>query len=282
MNTRLFLLVISLSIIFINASFSQNYTLSGYVKDTRTGETLIGVNVFNKSSITQGTSTNTYGFYSLTIPQGKYTIKVSYVGYGDMEMEVDLSSDMSKNISLTEGVVMQEVVVTADAKDKNVSSTKMGTVTMPIENIKKMPALMGEVDVLKSIQLLPGVKAMEGSSGFYVRGGGIDQNLVLLDEAVVYNPGHLLGFFSVFNADAIKNVTLIKGGMPAQYGGRLSSVVDIQMKEGNNQAFGVEGGIGLIASRLTVEGPIQKNKSSFMVSARRTHFRTTNHRLIRI
>ena len=164
-----------MSIVFINASFSQNYTLSGYVKDTRTGETLIGVNVFNKSSITQGTSTNTYGFYSLTIPQGKYTIKISYVGYGDVEMDVDLSSDVSKNIALTEGVVMQEVVITADPKDKNVSSTKMGTVTMPIENIKKMPALMGEVDVLKSIQLLPGVKAMEGSSGFYVRGGGIDK-----------------------------------------------------------------------------------------------------------
>ena len=271
MNTRLFLLAFFMNIVFVNASFSQNYTLSGYVKDSRTGETLIGVNVFNKSSVNQGTSTNNYGFYSLTMPQGKYTIKVSYVGYGDMEMEVDLTNNVSKNISLTEGVVMQEVVITADPKDKNVSSTKMGTVTMPIENIKKMPALMGEVDVLKSIQLLPGVKAMEGSSGFYVRGGGIDQNLVLLDEAIVYNPGHLLGFFSVFNADAIKNVTLIKGGMPAQYGGRLSSVVDIQMKEGNNQAFGVEGGIGLIASRLTVEGPIQKNKSSFMVSARRTY-----------
>jgi hypothetical protein len=147
----------------------------------------------------------------------------------------------------------------------------MGTVTMPIDNIKKIPALMGEVDVLKSIQLLPGVKAMEGSSGFYVRGGGVDQNLVLLDEAIVYNPGHMLGFFSIFNADALKNTTLIKGGMPAQYGGRLSSVVDIQMKEGNDKTYGVEGGIGLIASRFTVEGPIQKEKSSFILSARRTY-----------
>ena len=271
MTTRLLLIFMLASTFFITASFSQNYTLSGYVKDAKTGETLIGVNVYNAAALNQGASTNTYGFYSLTLPQGVYTIKISYVGYSDTEFQVDLSKDMSKNVSLTEGVVMQEVVITADPKDKNVTSTKMGTVTMPIENIKKMPALMGEVDVLKSIQLLPGVKAMEGSSGFYVRGGGIDQNLVLLDEAIVYNPGHLLGFFSVFNADAIKNVTLIKGGMPAQYGGRLSSVVDIQMKEGNNQAFGVEGGIGLIASRFTVEGPIQKNKSSFMVSARRTY-----------
>ena len=271
MNTRLFLLTCFISIFTLNAAFSQNFTLSGYVKDEQTGETLIGVNVYNTASVAQGASTNTYGFYSLTLPKGKYKIKVSYVGYADKEFEVDLSADMQKNIAITEGVVMQEVVITADPKDKNVSSTQMGTVTMPMENIKKMPALMGEVDILKSIQLLPGVKAMEGSSGFYVRGGGVDQNLVLLDEAVVYNPGHMLGFFSVFNADAIKNTTLIKGGMPAQYGGRLSSVVDIQMKEGNNQSYGVEGGIGLIASRLTVEGPIQKDKSSFMVSARRTY-----------
>ena len=271
MNTRLCLLTCLLCMGFAPVLLAQNFTLSGFIKDERTGETLIGVNVYNKVSVAQGTSTNTYGFYSLTLPKGQYTIKISYVGYADKEIEVDLSADIQKNIAITEGVVMQEIVITAEPKDKNVSNTQMGTVTMPIENIKKMPALMGEVDVLKSIQLLPGVKAMEGSSGFYVRGGGIDQNLVLLDEAVVYNPGHLLGFFSVFNADAIKNTTLIKGGMPAQYGGRLSSVVDIQMKEGNNQNFGVEGGIGLIASRITAEGPIQKNKSSFIVSARRTY-----------
>ena len=271
MNTRLYLLTFLLCMGFAPALWSQTFTLSGFIKDERTGETLIGVNVYNKTSVAQGTSTNTYGFFSLTLPKGQYTIKISYVGYADKEIEVDLSADIQKNIGITEGVVMQEVVITAEPKDKNVSNTQMGTVTMPVENIKKMPALMGEVDVLKSIQLLPGVKAMEGSSGFYVRGGGIDQNLVLLDEAVVYNPGHLLGFFSVFNADAIKNTTLIKGGMPAQYGGRLSSVVDIQMKEGNNQNFGVEGGIGLIASRITLEGPIQKNKSSFVVSARRTY-----------
>jgi hypothetical protein len=268
-NTRLFIFLIFSC--FVQRGFSQNFTLSGYIKDERSGETLIGVNVFDKKEATKGASTNTYGFYSLTLPKGSYTIKITYVGYADKEIAVDLAADKIQNIEITEGVVMQEVVITADAQDKNVSNTKMGTVTVPIENIKKIPALMGEVDVLKSLQLLPGVKALEGSSGLFIRGGGVDQNLILLDEAIVYNPGHLLGFFSVFNADAIKNTTLIKGGMPAQYGGRLSSVLDIQMKEGNNQNFGVEGGIGLISSRITLEGPIQKGKSSFMVSGRRTY-----------
>jgi hypothetical protein len=270
MTTRLYLFFF-LTMLTPLSIFAQNYTISGYVKDAQTGETLIGVNVYNKANPQQGTPTNTYGFYSLTLPKGKYTIKVSYVGYPDKEMELDLSADQSLNFTLTEGIEMQEVVVTAQEKDKNVENTRMGEVTLGIDNIKKTPLLFGEADVLKAIQLLPGVKAIEGSSGFYVRGGGIDQNLILLDEAIVYNPGHLLGFFSVFNADAIKNTTLIKGGMPAQYGGRLSSVLDIQMKEGNNQQFGAEGGIGLIASRLTFEGPIQKNKSSFIISGRRTY-----------
>jgi CarboxypepD_reg-like domain/TonB-dependent Receptor Plug Domain len=271
MNTRFLLLTCILSIFTISAVFSQNFTLSGYVKDERSGETLIGVNVFNKDNKQQGAATNTYGFYSLTLQKGVYTIKFSYVGFQDKEIKVDLVTNQTLNVGITEGVELQEVVVTAQEKDKNVTRTEMGTVTLPIENIKRTPVLFGEADVLKIIQLLPGVKAMEGSSGFYVRGGGIDQNLVLLDEAVVYNPGHLLGFFSVFNADAIKNTTLIKGGMPAQYGGRLSSVLDIQMKEGNNKTYEAEGGIGLIASRVTVEGPIQKEKSSFIVSARRTY-----------
>ncbi len=271
MNHRLITLTALCSIFSLTLLFSQNFTLSGYVKDQRSGETLTGVNVYNKSNAQQGASTNAYGFYSLTLPKGKYTIKISFVGYTDREIDVNLSENTSKNVEITEGVELQAVTVTAEAKDKNVSKTEMGTVTLAIENIKRLPVLFGEADVLKIIQLLPGVKATEGSSGFYVRGGGIDQNLILLDEAVVYNPGHLLGFFSIFNADAIKNLTLIKGGMPAQYGGRLSSVVDIQMKEGNNQSFGAEGGIGLIASRFTLQGPIQKNKSSFIVSARRTY-----------
>jgi outer membrane receptor for ferrienterochelin and colicin len=271
MINRLVSLTAFCSLFSLNLLFSQNFTLSGYVKDQRSGETLTGVNVYNKANPQQGSSTNNYGFYSLTLGKGKYTVKISFVGYADREIELNLTENTQKSIELTEGVELQAVVVTADPKDKNVSKTEMGTVVLAIDNIKRLPVLFGEADVLKAIQLLPGVKATEGSSGFYVRGGGIDQNLILLDEAVVYNPGHLLGFFSIFNADAIKNLTLIKGGMPAQYGGRLSSVVDIQMKEGNNQSFGAEGGIGLIASRLTVQGPIQKNKSSFIVSARRTY-----------
>ena len=214
MYTRLSLLTFIFSVFALNITFSQNFTLSGYAKDARSGETLIGVNVFNKNNKGQGAATNTYGFYSLTLPKGAYTIKASFVGFQDKEVKVDLTADQTLNFAITEGVELQEVVVTAQEKDKNVTKTEMGTVTLPIESIKKMPVLFGETDILKIIQLLPGVKSVEGSSGFYVRGGGIDQNLVLLDEAVVYNPGHLLGFFSVFNADAIKNTTLIKGGMP--------------------------------------------------------------------
>ncbi len=271
MNTRLLLTAFFFLLASLPLAFSQNHTVSGYVKDALSGETLIGVNVYNKANNQQGTSTNTYGFYSLTLPKGKFILKISYVGYRDKEIEMDLSEDKSLNVTITEGVALQEVVITAEEKDKNVESTRMGEVTLPVDNIKKVPLLFGEADVIKAIQLLPGVKSIEGSTGLYVRGGGIDQNLVLLDEAVVYNPGHMLGFFSVFNADALKNTTLIKGGMPAQYGGRLSSVLDIQMKEGNDKTYGVEGGIGLIASRITVEGPIKKEKSSFIVSARRTY-----------
>ena len=253
--------------------FSQeNFTLSGFVKDVSTGETMVGANIVLKNNISQGTSTNAYGFYSLSLPAGKYTIVASYLGYTNIETAVDLSENKKLNFQLSEGLTMQEVVVTAKEKDSNVQSTQMGTMGLSMEEVKKLPTLMGEVDVLKTLQLLPGVlSAGEGSAGFYVRGGGPDQNLILLDEAVVYNSGHLLGFFSVFNGDALKNTTLIKGGMPAQYGGRLSSVVDIQMKDGNDKSYGVEGGIGLIASRLTAEGPIVKNKSSFMVSGRRTY-----------
>ncbi len=252
---------------------AQNFTLSGYIKDKASGETLIGANISNKAKITQSAISNNYGFYSITLPKGKYQFKISYIGFSDKNIDIDLDASQVLNIELDEdGVMMQELVVSAEVKDQNVQSTEMGTIGVQMETVKKLPALMGEVDIIKTIQLLPGVKsAGEGGVGFYVRGGGPDQNLILLDEATVYNSGHLLGFFSVFNADAIKNTTLIKGGMPAQYGGRLSSVVDIQMKEGNDKKFGVEGGIGLIASRLTIEGPIQKEKSSFIVSARRTY-----------
>jgi len=253
--------------------FSQSsFTISGYVTDMESGETLIGANVYLKENSGKGTLTNAYGFYSLTFPEGSYTLVFSYLGYQNQEFVIDLKQDQRVNIELSEGILMDEVVVTAEEEDSNVKSTEMGTVTLAVEKIKKLPALLGEVDILKAIQLLPGVlSAGEGNAGFYVRGGGPDQNLVLLDEAVVYNSGHLLGFFSVFNADAIKNTTLIKGNMPAYYGGRVSSVVDVQMKDGNDKYFQVDGGIGLIASRLTVQGPILKERTSFIASARRTY-----------
>lgn len=252
----------------------KQFTLSGYIKDAKTGETLIGANIYNAQNQGEGTVTNAYGFYSLTLPRGEYKIAFSYLGYADQIFEINLNKDISFTVELSEGLVMEEVIISAEKEDlrKNVEGTQMGTIDVPIENVKKLPAIFGEVDLLKTIQLLPGVLSSgEGTSGFFVRGGGPDQNLVLLDEALVYNTGHLLGFFSVFNADAIKNTTLIKGGMPANYGGRLSSVLDVQMKEGNNKEFAAEGGVGLISSRLTLEGPVVKEKSSFIVSGRRTY-----------
>lgn len=253
--------------------FAQGkYTLSGYVKDAGTGEDMIGANVYLQSDPTTGTSTNGYGFFSMTLPEGDYKVVFSYIGYDNRVEDVALHNDVRLNVQLAQGKLLDEVVVKAERGDVNVQSTDMGKVELNIEQIKTIPVLFGEVDILKTIQLLPGVGgAGEGNTGFYVRGGGPDQNLILLDEAVVYNTGHLFGFFSVFNSDAIKNVTLVKGGMPAQYGGRLSSVLDVQMKEGNNQYYQAEGGIGLIASRLTIQGPIVKDKSSFIVSGRRTY-----------
>jgi CarboxypepD_reg-like domain/TonB-dependent Receptor Plug Domain len=250
---------------------AQKYTLSGYVKDSTSGEYLIGTSVYIKE-LQKGVNCNTYGFYSMTVEGGNYTIITSFVGYKEKVQSVNLNKDQTLNIDLAPRVVeTKEVVVSAQKADKNVKSTEMGRVEVEVEQIKSLPALMGEVDVLKTIQLLPGVKsAGEGNSGFYVRGGGPDQNLILLDEAVVYNASHLFGFFSVFNSDAIKNIALTKGGMPAQYGGRLASVLDISMKEGNNKEFHGDGGLGYIASRLTLEGPIVKNKSSFIISGRRT------------
>lgn len=256
----------------MSAQNPKGYTLSGYVSDGRSGETLIGANVYVQGDPATGTASNAYGFYSLTLQPGNYTLVISYLGYQDQTVSVRLAANATLDVALSEGVQLAEVVVTAKPDDANVQDTKMGTVDVSIEQIRKLPALMGEVDVLKAIQLLPGVlSAGEGSSGFYVRGGGADQNLVLLDEATVYNSGHMLGFFSVFNPDAIKNTTLIKGGMPANYGSRLSSVVDIQMKEGNKQRYQIDGGIGAISSRLTVQGPIARDVSSFIVSARRTY-----------
>lgn len=263
------------ALLFFVAARSQTtpkFTISGYVKEAANGESLLAASVYI-TEIGKGTTTNDYGFYSITLPQGNYTVKISYVGLATREEKIELNKDIRLNVDLaTTSVETQEVVVTAERKDQNVESTDMGKQELQIEQAKSLPALFGEVDILKTIQLLPGIQgAGEGNSGFYVRGGGPDQNLVLLDDAVVYNTGHLFGFFSVFNSDAVKNTTVIKGGMPADYGGRISSVVDVQMKEGNMKKWNVEGGIGLISSRLTVQGPIKKDKCSFIVSARRTY-----------
>jgi hypothetical protein len=279
---RFFLFSISLiSLLCLSTSiFAQNdksiskkkVTINGYIKDSYSGETLIGATLSVKG-ISKGVPSNSFGYYSLTLNEGNYEISCSFIGYQSEKLSIQLNSDTSLNISLKPTTTLsQEVVITASKKDNNVKSAQMGKTTLPIDQIKSVPAFLGEVDLLKVVQLLPGVRnAGEGSSGIYVRGGGPDQNLILLDDAVVYNTGHLFGFFSVFNADAIKNVSLIKGGMPAQYGGRLSSVLDVSMKEGNNKKMQVDGGIGVIASRISIQGPLVKEKSSFIISARRTY-----------
>ncbi len=254
-----------------NAS-NARHTISGYIIDGVSGETLIGASLTVKGN-SRGINSNQYGFYSITLEEGIYSLVTSYIGYQSEMINLDLKADTLLNFKIYPGIrLSEEVIVTAKKRENNIKNAQMGKISLPIEQIKSLPAFFGEVDPLKVIQLLPGVKnAGEGSSGFYVRGGGPDQNLILLDDAVVYNSGHLFGFFSIFNADAIKNVTLIKGGMPAQYGGRLSSVLDISMKEGNNQKLQIDGGLGLIASRLSIQGPIVKNKASFIVSGRRTY-----------
>lgn len=248
------------------------YTISGYIKDTLNGETLIGATIVVHGQ-TRGVSSNQYGFFSITLEAGAYTLLCSYIGYQPKQVDIKLDRDRLLNIEVLPKVrLSEEVLVSTRKRDANVKNAQMGKFTLPIEQIKSIPAFLGEVDLLKTIQLLPGVRnAGEGSAGIYVRGGGADQNLILLDDAPVYNTGHLFGFFSIFNADAIKNVSLIKGGMPAQYGGRLSSVLDISMKEGNNQHLQIDAGIGLIASRFSIQGPLVKNKASFIISARRTY-----------
>jgi hypothetical protein len=252
---------------------AQKHTISGYVKEAKSGEVLIGATVVDKNQPGNGMATNVYGYYSFDLPSGEYTLKVSYVGYASKEITLNLIEDKSLNFELEEETSsLEEVVVSASRSDENVSSVKMSTEKLQIERIKSIPALFGEVDVVKSLQLLPGVStAGEGTSGMFVRGGSSDQNLILLDEATVYNASHLLGFFSVFNPDAVKNVEIYKGGIPAKYGGRISSILDIQMREGNNQEFEASGGIGSISSRLTAEIPVVKGKSSLLLSGRRTY-----------
>ncbi|RYE06707.1 MAG: hypothetical protein EOP51_34300, partial [Sphingobacteriales bacterium] len=220
-----------------------------------------------------GTTSNEYGFYSLTQADGEYDLTVTYTGYQAYTKKITLTGGLSINVELINGSELQEVVITAgERKNENVRSPQMGLDKLNMKDLDNIPVIFGEKDVLKTIQLLPGVKSGgEGTTGFFVRGGAADQNLILLDEATVYNSSHLLGFFSTFNADAIKDVSLYKGGMPSQYGGRLSSVLDVKMQDGNNKEFAFEGGIGLIASRIKAEGPIVKNRGSFMISARRTY-----------
>lgn len=250
----------------------KRFTISGNIKDKQTGEELIGATIYIRE-IKTGTTTNVYGFYSISLNPGQYNILYSFVGYASVEKSIELKDNQTLNIDLqTREQQLKEVVITGERPDENIRKPEMSVIKMDIKSINKIPALMGEVDIIKAIQMLPGVQSTsEGSSGFSVRGGSPDQNLILLDEAIVYNASHLLGFFSVFNNDAIKDVTLYKGDIPASSGGRLSSLLDIRMKDGNQKNFSAAGGISTISSRLTLEGPLDKDRTSFLVAGRRTY-----------
>ncbi len=255
-------------------SFSQssgNYTISGYITENGSKENLPGANIYIPKLKT-GVTSNSYGFYSITLPADSLDIIISYVGYQTQFFRLKLFANIQFDVALENNTKLKEVIVSAEKQERISDETQMSKIDLPVEQIKNLPALLGEKDVLKAIQLLPGVqKGSEGSSGVYVRGGGPDQNLIILDGATVYNASHLFGFFSLFNGDALKSVELTKGGFPARYGGRLSSVIDMQMKDGDKEKIRSEVGIGLISSRFTVEGPIKKNKASFLISARRTY-----------
>jgi hypothetical protein len=249
---------------------AQKFTISGSVKDRESGEHLIGASI--NTATGQGTVANHYGFYSITLPRDTVHLRISYVGYEPLVIPLFLSQDTTINVEISSGTSLKEVDISGTAEDQRQESSRMSTSDVTVELIKAVPAFLGETDVFKVLQLLPGVQSgAEGTSGLYVRGGGPDQNLILLDGVPVYNASHLFGFLSVFNADAINHVELVKGGFPARYGGRLSSVIDINMKEGNSKDLKVEGAVGLVASRITVEGPIKKDKTSFIVSGRRTY-----------
>ena len=260
-------------LVTISVAYSQEkVTLSGTIADVENNETLLGVNIYVKELKT-GVTTNNYGFFSITVPKGEYTILITYMGYTTIEEKIVLTQSVKKNFNLIyESTNLDEVVVIANTDKANIKKPEMSTNKLSIATIKKMPAVMGEVDILKSVLQLPGVtNAQEGATGFNVRGGSVDGNLVLLDEAIIYNTSHLFGFFSVFNSDVIKDLKLYKGGIPSNFGGRISSVLDIYQKEGNSNDYHVNGGIGLISSRLLVEGPIVKEKSSFVVAGRGTY-----------
>ncbi|WP_299521895.1 TonB-dependent receptor [Winogradskyella sp.] len=272
MNKKTFT-VFTISLWFSFCIFAQEkFTLSGTIRDSQSNETLIGVNVI-VPEIQSGTMTNEYGFYSITLPEGTYKVQISYLGFSTVSETIVLNADMVKNFKLQEAAEsLDEVIIEENVEKLNIKKPQMSVNALSIQTIKNMPVVLGEVDVIKSITLLPGVtNAGEGASGFNVRGGAADQNLILLDEATIFNSSHLFGFFSVFNPDAIKDIKLYKGGIPAKYGGRVSSVLDIYQKEGNSSQFHMNGGIGLISSRLLAEGPIKKEKGSFLFGGRSSY-----------
>lgn len=269
MNSRALLLTILLFCFSLFSLAQQKFTLSGSISEASSNETLIGVTIA-VPELRTGVTTNEYGFYSLTLPEGEYQIQVSYLGFKSISQTLSLTKDQKINFQLIEEAEqLEEVIVTEDVEKLDIRTPQMSVNTMSVETIKKIPVILGEADVIKSILLLPGVtNAGEGASGFNVRGGAVDQNLILLDEAIIFNSSHLFGFFSVFNPDAIKDIKLYKGGIPARYGGRVSSVLDIYQKEGNSKNLKINGGIGLVASRLLVEGPIIKDKAAFLIGGR--------------
>ena len=259
-------------VLICSCAIGQKVTISGHIKNKENGEVLIGANVYEKGT-SSGTSTNAYGFYSITFSSGKHSLIYSYMGYQTKKITFNFTQDTIIDVELSpQSREIEEVVVSARRENENVVSTDVSMEKLNSQTIKKIPVLMGEADMIKSLQLMPGVKSVGSmSSGMSIRGGARDQNLLLLDEAPVYNASHLSGLFSVFNNDAIKNVKLYKANIPARYGGRLSSLIDIRMNDGNSKEFSGQGGIGLISSRLTLEGPITKDKSSFIISGRRTY-----------
>ncbi len=276
MMKRIYILILTI----LCATFAQAQTarvsLSGTVTDASNGESMMGVYVIltdlTDASNVQGCVTNQAGYYSVSVLPGKYKLSVNFMGYKSIEDTLMLNKNLSQRFELERMAIEgEEVVIQGEKGDVNVTGGDVGRMEMSIQTIKALPALMGEADIIKSIQLLPGVQSGgEGNSGFYVRGSGTDQNLVLLDEATIYNPDHLFGFFSIFNADAVKSIDLIKSGMPAYFGGRAASILNVYQKEGNLKKYEVDGGLGLIFSHLTVQGPIKKNRASFLISARRT------------
>jgi CarboxypepD_reg-like domain/TonB-dependent Receptor Plug Domain len=272
LKTKLTLIIVLLIVGFDQLRAQSKFTLSGYVRDAGTGEDLIGVTVY-VPTLKSGVVTNVYGFYSITLPQGEYVVQYSYLGYAVQTLQIKLDKDITGNIELSYAVeTMQEVVITGEAQDINVTGMEISTQRIDLAQLKKMPSLFGEPDLIRAVQMMPGViTAGEGTSAYYVRGGSADQNLILIDEAPIYDPSHLFGYISVFNADVIKDSKLYKGGIPAAYGGRLSSILDVRTIDGNKKNFAGHAGIGTLASKIMLEGPIKKDVASYLVSARRSY-----------